>query len=66
MHHDEEAPDAVDVQPVHGVPRRAHRRPLAFPWVILVAGIVLSAIIMAAITISTVPLSVVTAPLHRR
>ena len=58
MQDNEEAPDAVDVQPRHEPSKKAAR---PFPWVVLVLGLVVSAIIMAAITISTVPLSIVTA-----
>jgi hypothetical protein len=55
---DEEAQDVVDVQPSPDARRKASR---AFPWMVLIVGVVLSAVLMAAITISTVPLSIVTA-----
>ena len=56
MEENDEAPDVVDVQPQDSV-KRAFR---AFPWAVLIAGLVLSAILMAAITLSTVPLSFLT------
>ena len=65
MQDDEEALDAVDVQPYQGASDPAKTTMRAFPWVILVVGVVVVAGIMAAITISTVPLSVVTAPAQR-
>lgn len=58
MQDDAEAPDAVDVQPCQDAVKKASR---AFPWIVLVAGVIVSAVLMAAITISTVPLSLVTA-----
>ena len=66
MREDEEVLDAVDVQPCQGSPDPAKITARAFPWVILVVGVVVAAGVMAAITISTVPLSVVTAPAQRR
>jgi hypothetical protein len=60
---EEEAQDVVDVQPSHDPKGKA---PGAFPWVVLIVGVVVSAVLMAAITISTVPLSVVTAPSSHR
>jgi hypothetical protein len=66
MQEDEEAPDAVDVQPYQGPRHPKSKIAHPFPWVVLVAGMILSALIMAAVTISTVPLSFVTAHLTRR
>ena len=63
MQGDEEAQDAVDVQPC---PERAGRASKAFPWVLLIAGVIVSAVLMAAITISTVPLSFITANSTKR
>lgn len=63
MQDDEEAPDVVDVQPSHDARKESTG---AFPWVILIVGVVISAILMAAITISTVPLSIVTARIKNR
>jgi len=60
---DEEAQDVVDVQPCLDAPRKASR---AFPWAVLIVGVVVSAVLMAAITISTVPLSFVTAHTKKR
>jgi hypothetical protein len=63
MQGDEEAQDVVDVQPSQDVEGKAAS---AFPWVLLIVGVVISAVFMAAITISTVPLSVVTATRRHR
>ena len=57
MQGDEEAQDVVDVQPYQDSSRKASK---AFPWVLLIVGVIVSAVLMAAITISTVPLSFVT------
>jgi hypothetical protein len=57
MPDDEQAQDAVDVQPDQGPQERIKGVGRGFPWIVLVAGIVASAVIMAAITISTIPLS---------
>lgn len=61
--YNEEAPDAVDVQPPHEARKKA---PRSFPWILLVAGVIVAAVLMAAITISTVPLSIVTASSKNR
>ena len=66
MQEDEEACDAVDVQPYQGAKHPVSKTTPLFPWGLLVAGVVLSAVIMAAVTISTVPLSVVTAHIAKR
>lgn len=66
MPYDEEAPDAVDVQPAQGPKERTKGAGRGFPWIVLVVGIVASAVIMVAISISTIPLSGLTVAARSR